>query len=360
MLGRLVAAMLVSFLLSPSLWAESPVQIRPDVVYGHKDGMALTFDVLTPAKPNGGGVLFIQSGGWNSTWREPKDMLPVCRPLLNKGFVVFLVRHGSAPKYAVPEAVADVRRSARYIHLRSKELGVDPKRLGVFGGSAGGHLSLVLGTTGDDGDPKAADKVLRQPSRVAAVVALYPPTDLRTWVTNPPEVIKKIPALKPPLTFDAAKEADCSPVVHASRDDAPTLMIHGDKDELVPISHSRNMLEALRKANVECKLVVIEGAAHGFNAKQNKTVVPAMVGWFEKHGAADGLNQCGMPTPAILEGFNVETTTAAVLTSGGNGQGTLIGRLLDDVAKALGGTVTRWEPVKDGNTWNLRAHVSYP
>jgi hypothetical protein len=75
---------------------------------------------------------------------------------------------------------------------------------------------------------------------------------------------------------------------------------------------------------------------------------------------AEGLQQAGMAKPAILEGFNVERATAAVLASGGNGQGTLIGNLLEDAARALGGTVTRWEPIRDGSSWHLRVHVSYP
>jgi hypothetical protein len=75
---------------------------------------------------------------------------------------------------------------------------------------------------------------------------------------------------------------------------------------------------------------------------------------------AEGLQQSAMPKPAILEGFNVEKTTAAVLTAGGDGQGTLIGNLLHDAATALGGTVSRWEPIKDGPIWHLRIHISYP
>jgi hypothetical protein len=75
---------------------------------------------------------------------------------------------------------------------------------------------------------------------------------------------------------------------------------------------------------------------------------------------AEGLQQGGMPKPSILEGFNVERTTASALAAGGNGQGTLIGTMLEDAAGALGGTVTRWEPIKDGNIWHLRVHISYP
>ena len=272
------------FLCGPAAAQDNSLEIIPDIVYGHKDGMALTFDVIRPAEANGAAVLFLQSGGWYSPWNEPKNLVAPSRPLLDKGFTVLIVRHGSAPKYTVPEAIADVRRCVRFVRAKAADLKVDAARLGVLGGSAGGHLSLMLATTGDDGDPRHADPILRQSSRVAAVVALYPPTDLRGWVKNPPEEIAKVPALKPPLSFDEKLEPDCSPLLHVSKDDAAILMIHGDKDLLVPISHSQTMQAALEKAEVKSKFVTIEGAAHGFNAAQNREqVLPAMVGWFEEH-----------------------------------------------------------------------------
>jgi acetyl esterase/lipase len=277
----------VAFCLAgPAAGAEAgkKVVILPDAVYGHKDGLALTLDVIKPAKPNGAGVLLIQSGGWYSGWRDPKVWLTGGKPFLDRGYTLFIVRHGSAPKYTVPEAVADVRRSVRFIRMKAKEFGVDPQRLGVTGGSAGGHLSLMLGTTGDDGNKEATDPVLRHSSRVAVVVALYPPTDLRGMVKNPPAAIKAIPALKPPLSFDPRLEPACSPLVQVNDRTVPTLLIHGDKDPLVPISHSQNMLAALEKAKVTCKLVTVEGAGHAFNQKQNATTVtPAMLGWFDKY-----------------------------------------------------------------------------
>jgi acetyl esterase/lipase len=264
--------------------ARAGVGIDADEIYGRKDGMALTFDRINPEKRNGAAILWIQSGGWYSTWTDPKIFASSGKAYLDKGFTLFIVRHASAPKYTVPESVEDVRRCVRFIRLHAKKLQVDPDRLGVMGGSAGGHLSLMLGTTGDDGDPKAKDEVLRQKSRVAAVVALFPPTDLRGWTTDPPEAIKKIPGLKPPLTFDAKLEAAVSPLLHVTDRAAPTLFIHGDKDELVPIDHSRKMLAALEKAKVPSKLVVVEGAGHGFSPKQNQEIVaPAMMGWFERY-----------------------------------------------------------------------------
>lgn len=289
MLFRFSVATLALLILPVTAFAET--KITRDVVYGHKDGLALTFDVLQPEKPNGAGVIFIQSGGWYSNYVDPAALVPVSKPLLEKGFTVFVVRHGSAPKYAVPEAVEDMRRSVRFIRLHSQEYGVEPERIGALGGSAGGHLALVLATTGDDGDPAAKDAVLQGSSRIAASVSLYPPTDLRGWTTNPPKAIAAHPNLKPPLTFDAAKEASVSPILHLTSDDAPMLMIHGDKDELVPISHAHNLIEAVKKQpGVTADLVVIEGAAHGFNARHNETVVPAMVEWFSKHLAKKDAN----------------------------------------------------------------------
>lgn len=280
---RLSLIFLVALAPLSAAHAGDDVKITPDVIYGRKDGMCLTMDVLKPAKPNGAAVLFLQSGGWYSIWREPKNAIPASKPLLDKGFTVFLVYHGSAPRYAIPDATDDVRRAVRFVRLRANDFGVDPKRLGVFGGSAGGHLTLLLATTADGGDKNAKDAVLQQSNRIAAAVALFPPTDVRKLVTDPPEIIRKNARLKPPLTFDPKKAPDYSPVLHVKPDTAPTLLIHGDKDELVPIEHSRNMIAALEKHKVKSELLVIEGAAHGFNAKQNLVVVPAMVGWFEKH-----------------------------------------------------------------------------
>lgn len=262
-------------------------EIKADVVYGRRDGMALTYDVILPAKPSGAAILWIQSGGWYSNWTDSKLMAAVSKPYLDKGYAMVIVRHASAPKYAVPDAVADVRRCVRAVRMNAKEYGIDPDRLGALGGSAGGHLALMLATTGDDGDPKATDPVLKQSSRIAAAVALYPPTDLRKWTTDPPAAIKAVPGLKPPLTFDAKLEAGLSPVTLVTEKAAPVLLIHGDKDELVPIEHSKNIVPVLEKAKVPVELVVIEGAAHGFNAKQNtETVNPALMKWFDTHTKA--------------------------------------------------------------------------
>jgi len=265
----------------------------PDVVYGHKAGMALTFDVLHPTgASNGAGILYMVSGGWFSRWSPPNQTANRFDELLDRGFTVFAVRHGSAPRFNVPEAHADVDRALRYIKLHADEWDVDPDRLGVFGGSAGGHLSLMLGLAPDHGAPVASsgsrdpealvtavegdDRIANGDDRVAAVVAYYPPVDLRPLV-GPNE---RFPALE----FDEALADEISPILFVTPDDPATLLIHGDADELVPISNSEVMYEALQDAGIDSDFITIPGGDHGFrDAEHRARAEAAMVEWFVDH-----------------------------------------------------------------------------
>ncbi len=269
--------------VKPDAVKPDAVKIVPDVVYGHKLGLAMTFDVFQPpADANGAGVLFMVSGGWYSNWTEPEKLIGMFRPLLDEGFTVFAVRHGSSPKFSIPEAVEDVRRAVRYVRVNADRFGVDPQRLGVYGYSAGGHLSLMLGTASDEGDAKASDPVLRASDRVQAVVAAVAPTDLRIMVWTAPESLpayKRFPAMDLPI----ADAAQVSPLLHVTADDAPTLLIAGDADELVPIKHSREIYAALQEKNVRSQLVELAGAGHGFRGDDAARATAEMVAWFVKY-----------------------------------------------------------------------------
>lgn len=299
-LTRTAVWTLTVFCLATPVQAQTDGSIVPDVVYGHKDGMALTFDVFTPADPNGVGIFNMVSGGWVSRWTPPDRARPRYEMLLGRGFTVFAVRHGSSPRFTVPEAYADVRRAVRFVRLHAETYGVDPDRLGVYGGSAGGHLSLMLGLASDDGNPSAEDEVLRVSSQVAAVVAYYPPVDLRTRATPSGRFPAALPdrslffangVVAPAaadrfvaLDFDDALSASVSPILHVSADDPPTLLVHGDADPLVDINNSQLIHAALENENVSTDLVVIEGAGHGFRAPEHRTkATAALVGWFERH-----------------------------------------------------------------------------
>jgi len=263
-------------------WGAGPAyEIAPDIVYGHKMGMALTMDQFKPKdKPNGAGILFMVSGGWRSNWTPPETAATrLFLPLLEKGFSVFAVRHGSSPKFNIPEIMEDVRMAVRFVRWKAASLGVDANRLGVYGGSAGGHLSLMLGTASDNGKSDAKDEVERMSNRVAAVVAYFPPTDIREWVTDGPDYNKTFPALK----FEKSRGPDYSPLLFVTSDDPPTLLIHGDQDKLVTLDHSEKILAAFRDHKVPSELIVMKGAGHGFQGADATRASQAMVAWFEKY-----------------------------------------------------------------------------
>ncbi len=290
------AVLTVTLLLAAPLSAGPDAKVHADVVYGHKMGVALTFDALLPAEQNGTAVLFMVSGGWFSRWSDPHQIVAGERgragavgELLGDGYAVFMVRHGSAPLFKVPDAVADVRRAVRYIRLNADDFAIDPDRMGVFGGSAGGHLSLMLGNASDEGNAGSKDPIEQTGNRVAAVVAYFPPVDPQ-GITGPND---RFPA----LDFDPAKAADISPVLFVSEDDPPTLLIHGDQDQLVPISNSERIKAAFDEANVTSKLIVIEGAAHGFRGEDGERAESALVAWFDEHlgVSAEWFRESGQP-----------------------------------------------------------------
>jgi acetyl esterase/lipase len=223
------------------------------------------------------------SGGWVSAYNPPQQTATRFQDLLDKGFTVIALRHGSSPKYFIPEIVADVRRAVRFIRYNAKQWGIDANRLGVFGGSAGGHLSLMIGTASDNGDPNATEAFLKESDRVASVVAYFPPVDLRqiTRGVNPPLIDGK-PARFPALNFEKEKAPDYSPILFVTPDDPPTLLVHGDKDDLVPINNSKIIYEAFQKNKVKTDFITIPGAGHGFRGDDAKRASEAMVAWFEQ------------------------------------------------------------------------------
>jgi len=269
------AAALLAAVAVPSGADAQAREIIPDVVYGHKDGMALTFDVFKPRSPNGAGILYMVSGGWVSRWSDPQGAQERYAPFLDAGFTVFAVRHGSSPRYHVADAVDDVTIANKVIHARAQEWGVDPSRLGVTGGSAGGHLSMVLGNNGTDGDPHAADPLDRVSTRMRAVVAYYPPVDLRQW-RGPSE---RFPA----LDFPEPDADRISPILAVTPDDPPTLLIHGTADRTVPISHSERAYAAFQEVGVETDYIVMGGAGHGFQGEQAEQATAARVKWFREY-----------------------------------------------------------------------------
>jgi acetyl esterase/lipase len=274
---------------------------QPDVIYGRKYGMALTMDVLRPKQnPNGLGIILVMSGGWFSG--PPNGNLsPWAQPLIDRGYTIFQVVHGSQPKFAIPEILEDMHRAVRFIRHHAKDYGIDPERIGIIGGSAGGHLSLMQGTAGKSGDPNAKDPIDRQSSRVQAVACFFPPTDFLNYGAPGNDAIgrgtlKDFAAAFELREFNKEQRKfvtvtdeqrilemgrQISPVNHVTAESAPALIIHGDKDLLVPIQQAGLIIDKLKAAGVDAKLITKPGAAHGWRDTTDDGI--AFADWMDAH-----------------------------------------------------------------------------
>lgn len=245
--------------------------------------MALTCDVFTPTDDaNGSAVLFVVNGGWHSRWALPEVTQYMFLPLTDKGFTVFDVRHGSSPKFSITEAVGDVRRNVRLIRMSAERFEIDRDRMGAFGISAGGHLSLMLGTASDEGQLNAKDPVDKVSDRVQAVVAYVAPTDLRVMVNDAPERLASYERF-PALVINPDMAALYSPLLHVMSDDTPTLLLAGVQNDLVPIFHSRDIHAAFEKAYVPAKLIDYGDSGHGFNKVDTQAAAKAVYGRMVHH-----------------------------------------------------------------------------
>ena len=267
--------------------SSADVTIKSDVVYGHKDGMALVYDVLMPDSANGAAILFMMSGGWYSSWAPPETRARQFKDMLDAGFTLIPVYHGSAPRYHVPDAYSDVSRAVRHVKLNAVSYGVDVNRIGVTGGSAGGHLSLMLGLDSDTGKNDERDAVMQVDNSVAAVVAYFPPVAFREEESLPVGIVNNVAEEEllsrfPALDYDPELVPTVSPILFVDSDDPPTLLIHGDEDPLVDVTHSYAIKEKFEKEGVESELIVIPGGKHGFGGEDAARANKARLEWFQK------------------------------------------------------------------------------
>jgi acetyl esterase/lipase len=281
--------------------AENPLYLlQSDIVYGRKDGLARTLDIFTPrAGGNQRGLLFCVSAGWFSAHQSINSQFFF--EFLRRGYTVFAVVHGSQPKYTIPEIICDMHRAVRFVRHHAGKFGVDPNRLGIFGGSAGGHLSLMQATHGLSGQADATDPVERQSSFVQAAACFFPPTDFLNYGQPGENALGRgvLNNFRAPFDF---RELDTrvnvfvpitdehrvlevgrqiSPVYHVTPDDAPVFIVHGDADKLVPLQQAQRMVEVCREAKVPCELVIKPDAAHGWPDLSKDLVLFA--DWFDRH-----------------------------------------------------------------------------
>ena len=225
------------------------IEVKKDIVYRQVDSTSLQLDIyrqkhLKKAAPV---LIFIHGGGWSKG--ERSDYLPYLLDYAQKGYVTVTVSYRLSGVAHFPAAVDDVQSAVHWIRAHAEEYLIDPEKIALIGGSAGGHLAMMVGYGEDDPDEK-----------VQAIVNLYGPTDLTTeYARNRGECLSflGISFQERPDLYEAA-----SPRTHISRDDPPTLIFHGTIDALVPVSQSDSLHQWLDRTGVPNEYHRLKGWPH--------------------------------------------------------------------------------------------------
>lgn len=242
--------------------AEGRVKIEEGVVFGTGGGRDLCCDVFTPPSQTAPSpaVLLIHGGGWRGGDRTQLRGYGIL--LGRAGFVCVATEYRLVGEAPWPAQIHDVKAAVRWIRANAPSLGADPTRIAVEGNSAGAHLALFAAGTPNvaafegEGGNDGVD------SSVAAAVAVYPPTRFHFGVRQHGSV--PIEALSD--TPSAALAEEASPVNLVGPGFPPTMLVHGTGDDVVPVSASFLMYEALRRHDVPTELHVFAEQPHAFDA----------------------------------------------------------------------------------------------
>lgn len=277
-------AVLVSFCVGNSFALELPdVHWETGIEYTNP-GEPLHLNMARPKQGEGPfpAVLCIHGGGFRAGKRESYDAL--CVRLAERGYVAVTITYRLAPKHKFPAAIYDTKAAVRWLRANAKKYNIDPDRIGVTGGSAGGHLAQFLAVTsnvprfeGEGGNPE-------QSSKVACVVNVYGPSDFTKSYGKSVDAHEVLP-LWMGGNLETHKELHIqgSPLYWVTPDSAPTLCIHGTLDTYVAHEQAVWIVEKLKAATVEAELLTLEGAGHGFKGADAEKADQALFDFFDKH-----------------------------------------------------------------------------
>jgi acetyl esterase/lipase len=245
----------------------------PDLIYSEKTGLKL--DLASPQNLSvpAPAVLVIHGGFWQEVGGNRKSCLPIAFQLAERGFVAATVSHRKAADAPFPAQIHDVKCAVRWLRAQAEKYHIDRERIGVLGYSSGGHLASLLGTTAGNRALEGDCGHAGQSSRVQAVVDCYGPTDLTALYEHckrgpfPALGMSVLETLVGGSPADLADGyAQASPVHHADKHAAPTLLIHGTEDKLVPLDQSQRLAAKLRQAGALVTLLPLDKAGHVFGS----------------------------------------------------------------------------------------------
>lgn len=270
------------------------VVVEKDLVYGKAGEVELKLDLARPAEGDGPfpAIVFIHGGGWHAGSRQ--GYLGQIQEAARRGYVAVTItyrlmqfdeskKETTTATTIFPAQIHDAKAAIRWLRAIAEKYKVDKNRIGVTGGSAGGHLSLLVGLTEPDSNLEGESGNPSESSRVQAVVNFYGPTEMASCykASSVAWIFRLFLGGKADEAPEAYKAA--SPTTYVSDDDPPVLTIHGDKDELVPLQQAKLLDKKMKAAGVPHTLLVMEGQGHGFDAKHQQEAQKAMWDFFQKY-----------------------------------------------------------------------------
>ena len=270
------------------------VTVEKNIEYGKGGGHALQLDLYSPKERKHPlpAILFLHGGGWTGGYRQIYHYY--CVKFAERGYVVATATYRLAGEAPFPAAVEDTKCAVRWLRANAKKLGIDPNKIAVAGGSAGGHLAMMIGYSSDvpELDGKGGNPDIS--SGVQAVVDLYGPTDLTAEeAKSRKEVLNLMGGKKIDEAADSYRLA--SPVTHVTKGDPPTLILHGSIDTTVPIHQAEILVEKLKSAGVVYEYDRLEGWPHtmDLDSSVNEHCIAKMFEFLDKNlgSPGDGASQ---------------------------------------------------------------------
>ncbi len=248
------------------------VTVQHDVEYGRAGQRPLVLDIVRPDKPTADKlplVVFIHGGGWRGG--NKAGGIGRIAPLVAGGnYVGASVGYRLSGEAKWPAQIHDCKAAIRWLRANAQKYGADPQRIAVWGGSAGGHLVSMLGTSGDVEKLEGANGSPDASSRVQCVVDFCGPSNFlarkKVEGGREPSAVTMLLGGRIEDKPELAKEA--SPITYVSKDDPPFLIVHGTNDGTVPLQQAEMLHAALQKAGTDVTFVKIEGGGHGIGGPE--------------------------------------------------------------------------------------------